>query len=73
MIRKHYEYVNNPFVNYNGRILLNPGDEERYPQKLQATIAQFIHEDRLPKQNIILISISDKCLKDELQVELQVA
>lgn len=41
-VRKKYEYINKPFLSYNGHIMLNPGDEERYAVLLKSTIGQLI-------------------------------
>ena len=71
-VRKHYEYVGNPFVNHKGQIMLNPGDEDRYPAKLKQPLGQFITDGKLPKEDIIRVSVTDKCLKDELPLELHV-
>lgn len=37
-VRKKYEYINRPFLTYNGNILMNPGDEERYSALMKFSI-----------------------------------
>lgn len=59
-----------PFITYNGSILLNPGDSERYPHLCIASLNQLIQENRLAKQSTITLLLTDKCLSDELRVDL---
>ena len=56
-------------MNHQGKMFLNPGDEERYNQKRKSSLEDLITEGKLiPVDNIIYFEVTDKCLKSELQV-----
>ena len=62
-----------PFLTYNGCILLNPGERERYPLLLATSINSLIEEGRLKKEEVVVLYLSDKCLRDELRIDLHIA
>ena len=48
---------------------MNPGDSERYNEKLQNSLEKYINEGKLSVANgAILFEVTDKCLKSELQI-----
>lgn len=73
-IRGKFEYLGKPFVNHKGKMILNPGDAERYETKIHKPLEEFIKEGIITATNDIYhFEVTDKCLKSELQVELTIA
>lgn len=68
-IKKKFEYLGQPFVNHRGKIILNPGDTQRFEARIKTPLADLIAEGKVKVQNqIISLQVTDKCLKSQLQV-----
>jgi hypothetical protein len=60
-----------PFVNQGEKIVLNPGDEERYESKIATELNQLIKNGAFVLDGEVLtFLVTDKCLKSELEVEV---
>ena len=70
-VLKEHPDTQKPFINVNGKLIANPGDPERYPQKLEQTLKE-LREKELITSNPQSLIISDKSLKSELKVILTI-